>query len=183
MPETQQYGFVYETPQTKPGITLTGDSDGSAAILAEQVEGVIASIDTRVAANEGAVSALQTATPTDTGWISLSVTAESGFEVNSAVYRRWGPVTGVSIELLRTGSDIQAISAGNIPDTDMCVINTVAARPDQPFTVIGRCFITSGNVDIETSGVVQLTDLHSNSALRTDDTIRINAVYFVNTFS
>lgn len=48
MPETPIYGFSYETPQSKPGITLTGDIDGSSPILAEQVEAVAAAFDSRL---------------------------------------------------------------------------------------------------------------------------------------
>lgn len=52
MPETPIYGFEFETPQTKPGITLTGDIDGSSPILAEQVESVIAALESRVTSVE-----------------------------------------------------------------------------------------------------------------------------------
>lgn len=52
MPQTPVYGFEFETPQTKPGITLTGDIDGSSPILAEQVESVIASLESRIVAME-----------------------------------------------------------------------------------------------------------------------------------
>lgn len=52
MPETPIYGFEFETPQSKPGITLTGDSDGSSPILAEQVESVIAALESRIVAME-----------------------------------------------------------------------------------------------------------------------------------
>ena len=52
MPETPIYGFSYETPQSKPGITLTGDIDGSSPILAEQVENVAAAFDSRLTAVE-----------------------------------------------------------------------------------------------------------------------------------
>jgi hypothetical protein len=67
MPMTPTYGFEYETPLTKPGITLTGDSDGSSPILAEQVETALAGIDARLAAAEGDISVLQAASPSDTG--------------------------------------------------------------------------------------------------------------------
>lgn len=52
MPETPIYGFSFETPQSKPGITLTGDIDGSSPILAEQVENVAAAFDSRLTAVE-----------------------------------------------------------------------------------------------------------------------------------
>lgn len=52
MPETPIYGLSFETPQSKPGITLTGDIDGSSPILAEQVENVAAAFDSRLTAVE-----------------------------------------------------------------------------------------------------------------------------------
>lgn len=52
MPITPIYGLPYETPQSKPGITLTGDIDGSSAILAEAVEAVAAAFDARLTAVE-----------------------------------------------------------------------------------------------------------------------------------
>lgn len=52
MPETPIYSLPFETPQSKPGITLTGDSDGSHPILAEVVEAVLASFEARLTAIE-----------------------------------------------------------------------------------------------------------------------------------
>lgn len=52
MPETPIYALPFETPQSKPGITLTGDSDGSHPILAEAVEAVLASFESRLTAIE-----------------------------------------------------------------------------------------------------------------------------------
>lgn len=183
MPMTPVYGFEYETPMTKPGITLTGDSDGSAPILAEQVETVIASVDSRLASIEGDVAQLQEDSPSDTGWQTLTVTPGTNFTLTSAVYRRWGPVVAIHVLLVRTNSALTANSAGNTTDTQVATIDVVEARPDQAYTVIGKCSITSGNVDIETSGSMELTDLHSSSSLRVDDTLRIYATYFTSTFS
>lgn len=52
MPNTPIYGLPFETPQSKPGITLTGDSDGNAPILAEAVEAVLATFEARLTAIE-----------------------------------------------------------------------------------------------------------------------------------
>lgn len=184
MPETPTFGFEYETPQTKPGITLTGDQDGSTPILAEQVDTALSSIDARVSANEGDIAALQAVTPSDTGWLALSLTAGSGFDVDESFYRRWGPFVGIRILVTRTGSDITATSAGNVTgDPNICTIDDTELRPDQRQSVLGRGFTTSGAIDIHTSGAVNLADMHSDSTLSTDDTIRIETVYFVSTFS
>lgn len=52
MPNTPIYGLPFETPQSKPGITVTGDADGSASILAEAVEAVLATFEARLTAIE-----------------------------------------------------------------------------------------------------------------------------------
>lgn len=183
MPETATFGFEYETPQSKPGITLTGDIDGSSPILAEQVDSALSGIDSRLTAAEGAITTLQGSSPSDTGWIPLSLTLGTGFALSESNYRQWGPIVTVRIILVRTGADITANSAGNVGgDPLIATISNVDARPDRQRNVLARCMITSGSVTIGTSGVIQLTDLHSNSSLRTDDDIRVSDTYFVSTF-
>ena len=184
MPETATYGFEYETPQSKPGITLTGDQDGSAPILAEQVDSVLSGLDSRLTAAEGAITVLQSGSPSDTGWQTLNVAAGSGFTVLESIYRHWGPVVSIRLQLERIGADITANSSGNVTgDPTVCTISTASARPDRQRLVIARCFITSGSAQIGTTGVVAITDLHSNSSLRTGDDIRITDTYFVSTFN
>jgi hypothetical protein len=184
MPETQTYGFEYETPQSKPGITLTGDIDGTAPILAEQVDAVIGGIDSRLTAAEGDIAILQGDSSTDTGWLALSGAAGTGFTVSTALYRLWGPIVSVKLELQLTGANITAGSNGNvIGDPVIYTINTVNARPSQrEFTGIFAS-ITSGGGSIQTSGDVQVTDLNSNSAIETDDLVRVSATYFGTSFS
>jgi hypothetical protein len=180
---TPTYGFEYETPLTKPGITLTGDSDGSSPILAEQVETVIAGVDSRLAAAEGDIASLQTTSPTDTGWIALTVAAASGYSVTTSLYRQWGPVVSVHIVLTRTGGAFAANSAGNVTDTILCTINTVEARPSQTTYCAVQCSVTSGTVVANTSGTILIADMHSTSTVSTDDILRIDNTYFVSTFS
>jgi len=183
MPMTPTYGFEYETPLTKPGITLTGDSDGSSPILAEQVETALAGIDARLAAAEGDISTIQTATPSDTGWIALSVAPAGGYTVTTSQYRHWGPVVSVVIVLTRTGGNFPANSAGNVTDTTLCTINTTAARPVlQTYTAI-QCSVTSGSALMNTNGTVVIADMHSNSVISTDDVVRISSTHFSATFN
>jgi len=183
MPMTPTYGFEYETPLTKPGITLTGDSDGSSPILAEQVETALAGIDSRLAAAEGDIAALQTTSPTDTGWIALDVAAAGGYSVTTTLYRKWGPVVSILIVLTRTGGAFTANSAGNVTDTTLCTINTTTARPqNQTYTAI-QMSVTSGSALMNTSGTVVIADMHANSVINTDDVVRISTTYFVATFN
>jgi hypothetical protein len=180
---TPTYGFEYETPLTKPGITLTGDSDGSSPILAEQVETALAGIDARLASAEGDIAALQAVSPSDTGWIALGVTAGSGYSVTTNLYRRWGPLVSILINLERTGGAFAANSQGGIADTTICTISTTDARPDQRCQCVARITLTSGMLDINTTGIITITDMHSDSLVNTNDIIRIQHTYFVSTFN
>jgi hypothetical protein len=184
MPQTPTYGFEFETPQSKPGITLTGDIDGSSPILAEQVETVIAGIDARVAAAEGDIAALQVTDPSDTGWLVLSTTAAAGFSLVSAVYRLWGPIVGVRVEYERTGGNITADSQGNVGgDPLICTINTVAARPSQQIMTVINASLTSGVGRVNTAGELNLTDMHSSSSILTGHFVRMSGTYFGTSFS
>lgn len=184
MPETPTYGFEYETPQSKPGITLTGDIDGSAPILAEQVDAALGGIDARLTAAEGDIAILQTASPSDSGWLSMSVTAATGYSLDSALYRRWGPIISVRVSFTRTGAAVTAGSTGNVTgDPLIGTINTAALRPDTiRREVVMLCSVTSGSGFVTTAGEIHLADLHSNSSLDTDDTIRYTDTYFTASF-
>lgn len=184
MPMTPTYGFEYETPLTKPGITLTGDSDGSSPILAEQVETALAGIDSRLAAAEGDIAALQTASPTDTGWLSLSASAGANFSVSSALYRRWGPMVTIAVTCERTGTALVIGATGNIiGDPTIATINTVEARPSQTWFPGYVATATSGGGVISTAGVINIADGNSNSTIATNDLLRVTATYMGTIFS
>jgi hypothetical protein len=184
MPQTPTYGFDFETPQSKPGITLTGDIDGSSPILAEQVETVIAGIDARVSAAEGDIAALQAVSPSDTGWLTLATTAGSGFTLSSALYRQWGPLVSVFIQFQRSGADLVIGSSGNIiGDPTMCTITTATLRPSQTWFPGYVATATSGGAVMATGGDVNLADGNSNSTIATGDLIRVTTTYFVATFN
>lgn len=181
MPETANYGFEYETPQSKPGITLTGDIDGSAPILAEQVDAVISGIDSRLTGAEGSIASLEAAAVHDSGWLNLSVAPAGGYSVVQAIYRRWGPLASIYIQLERTGGAFPANSAGNVTDTNICTINDVDLRPSQLTHATVRITLTSGTVDMATNGIVTIVDMHANSVISTNDNVRLAHTYFTAT--
>lgn len=185
MPETPNYGFEYETPQSKPGITLTGDIDGSAPILAEQVDTALAGIDSRLTGAESSIAVLQAGVAHDTGWIALSVTAGTGFSSPTiALYRQWGPVVSIRLEFTRTGAALTANAQGNIiGDPSLCTINTVEARPSQQWVATIGSSTTSGTGIMSTAGNISIADLNSSSSIATDDTVRVTETYFVSTFN
>lgn len=181
MPETPNYHLEYETPQSKPGITLTGDIDGTAPILAEQVDAVIAGIDTRLTGAEGGIAALEAGVVHDSGWIALEVTPAGGYDVTTSLYRHWGPVVSIHIILTRTGGNFPANSAGNVTDTTLCTVTTTTAQPSQTTYAAIQCTVTSGTALLNTNGAVVIADMHSNSVITTDDVVRIMTTYFVAT--
>lgn len=181
MPETANYGFEYETPQSKPGITLTGDIDGSAPILAEQVDSALAGVDTRLTAAEGSISILEAGVVHDSGWLNMTVAPAGGYSVVQAIYRRWGPLVSIYIQLERTGGSFPANSQGNVTDTNICTINTTEVRPSQLTHSLVRITLTSGTVDIGTNGIVTIVDMHSDSVISTNDNLRIAHTYFTAT--
>lgn len=184
MPMTPTYGFEYETPLTKPGITLTGDSDGSSPILAEQVETALAGIDSRLAAAEGDIAVLQAGLATDTGWLALSGTAGANFTVVSALYRLWGPMVSVFVECERTGPSLAVGATGNIVgDPPLYTINTVAARPGQLWWPGFVASNTSGGSAITVAGIIVITDANSGSTIATNDFVRVTATFLGTTFN
>lgn len=80
MPNTPIYGLPFETPQSKPGITLTGDSDGNAAILAEAVEAVLATFEARLTEIETTGYRLLTTVYYTTGVTVFTKASYDGFK-------------------------------------------------------------------------------------------------------
>lgn len=111
------------------------------------------------------------------------VTAAAGFSVNSATIgvKKAGWIF-VRIILERTGGSLIANSEGNITDTAACTV-AAAWRPDSVLGSTDTVFpmgasITSGMVRLlPSTGLVELTDLHSGSEIRNGDFVRITLQY------
>jgi hypothetical protein len=111
------------------------------------------------------------------------VTAAAGFSVNSATIgvKKAGWIF-VRIILERTGGSLIANSKGNITDTAACTV-AAAWRPDSVLGSTDTVFpmgasITSGVVRLlPSTGLVELTDLHSGSEIRNGDFVRITLQY------
>lgn len=88
MPSTDIYGFEYETLNEAPARTLNGGLDGKSPILARQVETVVTTVESNLAARIAALEA-QLALPR---WVSLGSGAATGgaFTINvpAGVYSR-----------------------------------------------------------------------------------------------
>lgn len=56
MPNTTNYGFEYESPNSLPGTTLTGGPGGGSPILAIQVDTALGSVETKVNVNTANVA-------------------------------------------------------------------------------------------------------------------------------
>lgn len=59
MPSTSNFGFEYETPNTLPGVTLTGGPDGTSPILAQQVDAALTGIDNQTEDNTDDIAVMQ----------------------------------------------------------------------------------------------------------------------------
>uniref|UniRef100_A0AAU7GW60 Minor tail protein n=1 Tax=Streptomyces phage Abafar TaxID=3158855 RepID=A0AAU7GW60_9CAUD len=111
------------------------------------------------------------------------VTAAAGFSVNSATIgvKKAGWIF-IRIILERTGGSLIANSKGNITDTAACTV-AAAWRPDSVLGSTDTVFpmgasVTSGMVRLlPSTGLVELTDLHSGSEIRNGDIVRITLQY------
>jgi hypothetical protein len=68
VPNTTNYGFEYESPNSLPGTTITGGPGGGSPILAVQVDTALASVETKVDVNTANIA-------TNTAGISANGTA------------------------------------------------------------------------------------------------------------
>lgn len=57
MPNTTNYGFEFETPNSLPGTTITGGPGGGSPILAIQVDTALASVETKADVNAANIAA------------------------------------------------------------------------------------------------------------------------------
>lgn len=57
MPNTTNYAFEYESPNSLPGTTITGGPGGGSPILAVQVDTALASVETKADVNSANITA------------------------------------------------------------------------------------------------------------------------------
>jgi hypothetical protein len=110
MPNTPIYGLPFETPQTKPGITLTGDADGSAPILAEAVESILASFEARLTSIETTGYRLYTTLYFTSGATAFTKSSYPGFK--AARVRMVGGGGGGGGAEITSGTQLSAGSGG-----------------------------------------------------------------------
>ncbi|RKN35951.1 hypothetical protein [Streptomyces hoynatensis] len=104
-------------------------------------------------------------------------TAKSGFSVTFGGARKTCGVCTIRIDVVRTGSQINASSAGNIDDTDVATI-PVGWRPAALFGAVASDGFGDGEARIDTDGTVTIRTWSSNGAIVPNDrTIRITATY------
>ena len=125
--------------------------------------------------------------PTPTDWWTVyerqeyrtGFTALSGWELDAAKAIRNTYTTEVRIKLIRTGPDINANAAGNIPDVDMAIVPAQISATISDFLVMGslKADYTSGAAALKTDGVVKLYDLHTNSSIQNGNNIWFSATW------
>lgn len=110
MPNTPIYGLPFETPQSKPGITLTGDVDGNSPILAEAVEAVLATFEARLTAIETTGYRLLTTVYYTSGTTVFTKASYSGFK--AAKVRLVGAGGGGGGAAVTSGTQLSLGSGG-----------------------------------------------------------------------
>ncbi|MBO0826200.1 MAG: hypothetical protein J2P24_00320 [Streptosporangiales bacterium] len=120
----------------------------------------------------------------DTGvQAGLDVTPAAGWQVTARQYRLIGKKMYLRLETQRTGANITADTTGagnapgNIADTVIATINDVQLRPAFDTYGLFRGSITSGSCQVGADGRVWIVDMHSNSSIRTNDTVNISMPY------
>lgn len=66
MPNTTNYSFEYESPNSLPGTTLTGGPGGGSPILAVQVDAALGSVETKTDVNSASITANSASIATNT---------------------------------------------------------------------------------------------------------------------
>lgn len=123
----------------------------------------------------------------DTGWVTSGFTIATGWGPGSYLQgRRIGPNIEVRGELVYTSTtDILAgvyngVSPGNVGDTNLVTVPSTFAPAASSGYVVGtlRCQITSGTINMYSSGVINLVDLHTSSVITNGDLARFSLSYF-----
>lgn len=109
----------------------------------------------------------------------LSVTPATGFSVVTTSYRTIGKKMWLLIQLSRTGAALTADSGGNFGDTAAATINDTALRPAFSWFGPYRATVTGGSCQLNTGGVLTLTDAHSGSSISTGNNVYVYARYTI----
>lgn len=91
MPNTTNYAFEYESPNSTPGTTITGGPGGGSPILAVQVDTALASVETKadinaanITANTAAIAANGTSITNLENWTRRGTVAISFTSMSAA---------------------------------------------------------------------------------------------------
>lgn len=146
MPNSTNYGFEFESPNSLPGTTITGGPGGGSPILAVQVDTALASVETKadvnasnIAANTAAIASNSTAITnlqnwTRTGSVNLSFTTQNSF-TQSVNFGFTYPAIPVVWANINSGSGVTA---------------RWVARPINPTTTGFTMFVFSASSDTAT---------------------------------
>lgn len=110
-------------------------------------------------------------------WVTLPGSiAASGFSVNLV---RVKPMNeGVFLEgyMNRTGADLTAGATGGLTDTPVLTLPD-PWKPNHKVTLVGRTSATGGELDIQTTGVMELVSMHSTGVFASGTNITFSGFY------
>lgn len=146
MPNTTNYDFEYESPNSLPGTTLTGGPGGGSPILAIQVDTALASVETKVNVNTSNIAA-------NTASIGSNTTAITNLQ-------NWTRVGSVNMSFTSVNSSTTPVNFGfTFPAIPQVYANINSgsgvtarwvARPINATTTGFTMFVFSASADVST---------------------------------
>jgi hypothetical protein len=115
--------------------------------------------------------------PPNVATTASGATASSGFSlVSFSAYKISGVMAMVNIAVTRTGSTINADSAGNLADTELATLPSGYRPPEPIYAGVGDGF-GAGECSIGTDGAINLRAWSSNGAIVAGRNLRITKTF------
>lgn len=146
MPNTTNYAFEYESPNSTPGTTVTGGPGGGSPILAIQVDTALASVETKADVNSSNITA------------NASAIASNGTSITNL--QNWTRTGSINMSFTTSASSTVAVNFGftfpGIPkvfaniDTGVGATARWVPRPISLTTTGFTMFVFSASTDTST---------------------------------
>lgn len=153
MPTTANFGLRY------PALTNAPDVPTDIKNLADDVDGALAAQDSGLLSN--------------LGWAM-----GANWSLNESLHRIINGVMFVRFYFQRTGAQLVGSAVGNVGDETIATLTDSAMWPQLFWVVPVRFSNTGGTVQLsDTTGVLALTDLHTNGVVNTGDNGQLSLCY------
>lgn len=110
----------------------------------------------------------------DTGWVAEGFVVMDGWSIDQAKARDRNGIIDVRGTITRTGDKLTSNSVGELTDIDILSVPPQFRPEPGGLDVVGiaRSQRTSGTIQLYSSGVIKLLDLHAGSSVDTDQFVR-----------